>query len=235
MTEEDWLTGANAQPLLEFIGGKMSPRKLRLFAVACCRRLDELFTEDSRQALEVAERLAEGLVDKRTRKRARRNALAAGWVTEPPWLVPHARGPAKQAVQCALAEDPLEAATLTLEVTHQSESALRWNREAHVNRPRSDTPEWMELGERVRVASGIDLSNLLRHIVGAPFRPYSATPSWPADVTRLAEAVYAGADVGFALADALLEAGHPELAEHFRAEAWHPKGCWVVDIITGRK
>lgn len=75
----------------------------------------------------------------------------------------------------------------------------------------------------------------LRHIVGNPFRPYPAPPAWPADVVRLAEAMYAGADVAFALADALLDASHPELAEHFRAEIWHRKGCWVVDTITGRK
>ncbi len=35
--------------------------------------------------------------------------------------------------------------------------------------------------------------------------------------------------------DALLEAGHPELAEHFRdAKEWHPKGCWVVDLLLGK-
>lgn len=45
---------------------------------------------------------------------------------------------------------------------------------------------------------------------------------------------YAGGDVAFALADALLEAGHPELAAHLRGEAWHPKGCWVVDLLTDR-
>jgi len=46
--------------------------------------------------------------------------------------------------------------------------------------------------------------------------------------------VYEGADAAFALHDALLEAGHPELAEHFRAKHSHPKGCWVVDVVRGR-
>ena len=36
------------------------------------------------------------------------------------------------------------------------------------------------------------------------------------------------------LADALEEAGHFELAEHFRQETWPPKGCWVVDMILGK-
>jgi hypothetical protein len=45
---------------------------------------------------------------------------------------------------------------------------------------------------------------------------------------------YNGADATFALHDALLEAGHPDLAEHFQAEQWHPKGCWVVDLLLGK-
>jgi hypothetical protein len=52
---------------------------------------------------------------------------------------------------------------------------------------------------------------------------------------QLAESLYAGQDCSFALHDALLEAGHAELAEHFREETSHPKGCWVVDLILGKK
>jgi hypothetical protein len=44
--------------------------------------------------------------------------------------------------------------------------------------------------------------------------------------------MYAGEDRSFALHDALLEAGHAELADHFRAKD-HPKGCWVLDLILG--
>jgi hypothetical protein len=46
--------------------------------------------------------------------------------------------------------------------------------------------------------------------------------------------MYSGEDCSFALRDALLEAGHPELAEHFTKEQWHPKGCWVVDTILAK-
>lgn len=41
------------------------------------------------------------------------------------------------------------------------------------------------------------------------------------------------ADCHYALADALMEAGHIELAEHFR-EPVHPKGCWAMDVILGK-
>jgi hypothetical protein len=76
---------------------------------------------------------------------------------------------------------------------------------------------------------------LLRHIFGNPFRPYPSPPSWPSTVVQLAESLYAGQDCAFALHDALLEAGHAELAEHFRQETWHPKGCWVMDVILGKE
>jgi hypothetical protein len=75
--------------------------------------------------------------------------------------------------------------------------------------------------------------SLLRHIVGNPFRPYPAPSSWPASVVKLAEAMSAGEDCSFALHDALLEAGLPELAEHFR-EQDHPKGCWVLDVLLDK-
>jgi hypothetical protein len=52
---------------------------------------------------------------------------------------------------------------------------------------------------------------------------------------QLAESLDNGQDCAFALHDALLEAGHAELAEHFKQETWHPKGCWCVDLILGKK
>jgi hypothetical protein len=63
--------------------------------------------------------------------------------------------------------------------------------------------------------------------------PLPAPPSWPAAVVSLAEAIYNGADACFALHDALLESGFPDLAAHFM-EQGHPKGCWALDTILGK-
>ena len=38
MTEAEWLAATNPRPMVEAIRAKASERKLRLFAVACCRR-----------------------------------------------------------------------------------------------------------------------------------------------------------------------------------------------------
>jgi hypothetical protein len=58
--------------------------------------------------------------------------------------------------------------------------------------------------------------------------------SWPSSVAALAAALYDGEDCSYALADALMEAGHVELAEYFQ-EPGHPKGCWAVDAILGKQ
>src|SRR5262249_1674280 len=74
---------------------------------------------------------------------------------------------------------------------------------------------------------------LLRHVLGNPYQPAPICAYLPSTVIQLADALYNGEDCGFALHDALIEAGQPELAEHFRDED-HPKGCWVLDLILGK-
>ena len=81
MTHHDWLTSDNPAAMLREVTGvfpshraQMTPyasaRKLRLFAVACCRAVwDRLTDERSRRAVEVAERFADGLA---TNKKLRR-------------------------------------------------------------------------------------------------------------------------------------------------------------------
>src|SRR3954453_864334 len=60
MDEIDWFTSADPRAMLAVMRGRLSDRKLRLFAVGCCRRIAGLTVGDS-DALAVVKRFADGL------------------------------------------------------------------------------------------------------------------------------------------------------------------------------
>src|SRR5262245_55768202 len=74
MTEAEWLKGAhpNTETMLERLGPNASPRKLRLFLVACARRLLPAGADrEMVAALDVAERFADALAKRPDLRRAR--------------------------------------------------------------------------------------------------------------------------------------------------------------------
>jgi hypothetical protein len=77
VTEHDWLTGVDPDPMLDFLSATASDRKLRLFGCACCRRVWGRITDSrSRAAVGAAERYAEGQLT----PAQLRAAMLAGWV-----------------------------------------------------------------------------------------------------------------------------------------------------------
>jgi hypothetical protein len=83
MTEAEWLGCTDPTPMLEFLRTRPSDRKLRLFAVACCRRIWGLFTYPSSQrAVELAELYADRAISEEKRHAAFVAAVkeAARWV-----------------------------------------------------------------------------------------------------------------------------------------------------------
>src|SRR5262249_57546761 len=75
-------------------------------------------------------------------------------------------------------------------------------------------------------------ADLLRRFVGNPFGPTFRRETWLANVLELARAIQTESDCCFALSDALLEAGYPHLAQHFRMRE-HPANCWALQLIVG--
>jgi len=122
VTEHDWQTCTDLVPLLEFLEGKGSVRQWRLFAVACCERIEHLITDERcRQAIRAASLRAEGILDDAAWEAARIAVAAAQretWDAEYraeaeagfSWTPPYARASMHHAVaraaNSALNRDP---------------------------------------------------------------------------------------------------------------------------------
>ena len=63
MNEAKCLACTDPGPMLEFLRGKTSNRKLRLFASGCARRVWNILEERSRKVVEVSDKFADGLAD----------------------------------------------------------------------------------------------------------------------------------------------------------------------------
>ncbi len=78
MNELEWLTADNPEAMLDYLEGKASDRKLRLFAFACVRRYwQHLRFASARAAVETAERYAEGQATDAELEQAREQAEMA--------------------------------------------------------------------------------------------------------------------------------------------------------------
>lgn len=115
MTEREWLTGTDPARMLAHVGRAVSARKLRLFAVACCRRVWHLLDATaSRRAVEVAERHADGRASAQELACAREGARGAveRWRQERDEATPSAAVvlQARQAAACAASGRPARAA-----------------------------------------------------------------------------------------------------------------------------
>jgi hypothetical protein len=185
-SERHWLHGRDATRLLVGLASEISPRKQRLFACACCRRIwDRLGDERSRTAVEVAERFADGEASQDEADDAGSEAgQVAGMLMSQGELE---AGAAARACQDCLSGDALGAAIRT------SVSAFRKR-------------------HRERRAQ----CDILREIVGNPFHPLRPRyfPPEVVELARACHdgdhALYP------LLADALDELGEPAAAEHCR-------------------
>ena len=212
MTEEQWLAGADPKPMLEYLRGKVSDRKLRLLACACCRRLWHLAKYDKgRRGVEAAERYADGLAGKEELRAARE-------VDEPGWDA------LWSAAQYALKEKPQEATDrMALHYYLLHGAGTDWEGERRVQcglvretfgnpfRPVAVKPAW-QAPQVVALAQAVYEEREL--------------PSGTLDTARLA-----------VLADALEEAGctDNDVLNHLRGAGRHVRGCWVVDLLLGKE
>jgi hypothetical protein len=220
MDEDGWLTSLNPRRMLILVEPRTSGRKIRLYACANCRRRGHLLSDRrSRDAIEIAERFADGLATERELKAAGEAAAEVVW---------ESGGREIAAAWAAWAA-----------------ARLACTSPADVARLLGDRVATGEPRESARAAR----CSLIRCVFGNPFRPVSLEPAWlgwrDGLVRRLAEAAYgertlpAGTlDPGrlAVLADALEVSGcnEAELLGHLRGPGPHVRGCWAVDLLLGR-
>jgi hypothetical protein len=250
MTEAEWLACTDPQPMLEFLRRKASDRKVRLFAVACCRRVwSSLEHEEFRDAVRKAESFADGLVDRAEMLEAHEKALAIFVKLERkgpsrdngPGAALTASGfpaPPKsiwERIADALDDpwwedemdrgDPLGPALVTARLAAWAAANLQGQRNVFV--------------APATIAERLEQTALVRCLFGNPFRPLPASAAWlTREVRALADAIYAerAFDRMPLLADALEASGctSPELIEHCRSDRDHARGCWVLDLLLGK-
>jgi hypothetical protein len=202
MTEAEWQSCTDPTPMLAFLGGKASGRKLRLFACACCQPITDLFPIPAyRELIESAERFADGGVSKRQlgdRYRAvaqHSNSLLAMTVcgVSDPTASYAAKKTARRLHELA------PAAGLQRSALSQSQACLLRDLFGSPFRPIAPQPSW-QTPNAVTLASTI-----------YDERRWELLPL---------------------LADLLEEAGCPvEVSEHCRGPGPHVRGCWVVDLV----
>jgi hypothetical protein len=224
MTEAEWLACADPQKMLEVLRRKASDRKLRLFAVACCRRVWHLLVDKrSRDAVEVAERFADGAATDQELQDAKSNA----W--EFSLHIVH-----EDERFFDLDQNALDAA-----------DAPAWAAEWSVDygSEYSGCPLRVVVATQraLGTAEGTSQANLVRCVFDNPFRAAALDPAilqgQDTTVLKLAQAIYneRAFDRLPVLAGALEEVGchDAELLAHCREPGPHTRGCWVVDLILG--
>jgi hypothetical protein len=233
MTEPEWLACDDPEPMLDFLGEGSSPRKLRLFAVACCRRAWGQLGPESRQAVDIAERYADGAATDE-------EVLAMADVLH--WGAPERPIDAACYAVNAAFDKGYQHAGMAVKFPYNIFAANCCAVEA-----REDFAATSRLSREEIDAEARHQCAILRDIFGNPFRPVALDPAWLTPTVRaLAQAAYderalpAGElDVQrlAILADALEDAGCQEahVLEHCRGSPRpHVRGFWVVDWILGK-
>ena len=229
MNEQEWLACAHPTLMFDHLNGRMSERKLRLFAVACCRHIWHLLPDErSRTAVDVAEKYADLKASARQQAGVLLNAIAAANRTT---------------ARAAWAAYWVAKKNIAQSIGNLCTAAVEARARHAVGEMAGSGAEQLSAWNAARDAETREQARLLRDILGNPFRPVafdSAWLRWQGGLVRsMASQVYEGrrfADLPV-LADALEDAGCTDTAvlEHCRDGGDHVRACWVVDLLLGRE
>ena len=222
MTEAEWLACTDPWKMLEFLHGKASDRKLRFFTRACLWRAWHQLDAWTRNLVEVSEQFDDGSMTKET--------LTVARVLHRDVMQMNLPNPVLRI--CARIMDQLVWGAAWNAVS-EIRSAIRANA-FQANASTESTGQ----------------TTLIREVFGNPCRPTSLDPAWltwhGGTIRKLALSAYEDRELPSGhldthhlavLADALEDAGctDPDLLGHCRGPGPHVRGCWVIDLLLGRK
>jgi hypothetical protein len=223
MTEAEWLTNSNPYILGKLPAITENKRRVRLYAVACCRGLAQWF-HDSRlkKAVDAAEKYADGNLKLATLEGWNSVANEAHRTCPKPHSVPMQFPPEWQANYAVI------------NATHNDD---------HINGDRLSKIVLATIGmanDSAMIETQNWLCHLIRDIFGNPFRSISFDLSWrTSTAVAIAKQMYESRDFSAMpiLADALQDAGceNGDILDHCRAaDGIHVRGCWVVDLVLDK-
>jgi len=212
MTEEDWLVCANPTPMWWIVEGRASDRKLRLVACACCRRIWHLLSEGSKQIVESAEHLADGLIT------------------------------VEEAQEFLRIGSEVDRIPLGIDEYSVTRSALISHRSVIRAVPALAASFVDSVGgsreEEARCQCALVRDIVGNPFHPAPTLDLAWLGCNDGAVRCMAQAIYAerAFDRLPILADALEDAGcdNADILQHCRSEGPHVRGCWVIDLLLGK-
>jgi hypothetical protein len=221
MTEAQWLTGTDPAPMMSALNGCVpSDRKARLFACACCRRLEHLMTDRDRAVVAALELCADGVIPHDKIYATAGVPIPATGAYDPPGGNPSVRRVIAEALSASAWGGAVRARAYTVDAVRAEE------------------------GDAARAGEWARQSALIRCVFGNPFRRVWFSSEWLTDtVLALAQEMHESGDFSAMpiLADALQDAGceNAGILNHCRVlppagaeeEQAHARGCWVLDLL----
>ncbi len=223
MTEAEWFASVDAERMRVFLASKpVSLRKVMLFRVGCCRiQYQHLTIKEARQAVDVAELLADGQI----LLEQTRNTWSSGIKRFLKYCSSkNFQKSRREKSELASRINMAGFAIDCLDVEHTRKAEFL-----------PEPSEYLDHRHLYQIAPAV-----FRELFGNPFRPVAINLAWlTSTAVGIAQGIYD--DRAFdrlpILADALQDAGceNEDILAHCRDEGPHVRGCWVVDLVLGKE
>lgn len=203
MSEDEWNACQSPAQMLEFVFGKASRRKYRLFACACCRLIEDLLSDEDNYVVQAAERFADGDLEEEELRAVWSMACNSG---------------------CAIAA--VAAVGSEASAWHIAHQAVLETARMAAKRNFLDLP-----GTQRRQC--LLMRDLFGTLLFRPMPLTSAWASGTPTLLARSIYEERRFDALPILADALEENGctQAEVLDHLRGPGPHMRGCWVIDEL----